>query len=193
MSHKIDKEKLHFIDKQQIKLDKIKYKGRLLDIGGGGEGIIGQLMGKEIIAIDVDSEELSGAVDGPLKILMDARRLKFLDNQFSVVTSFFTLLYISKDDVSNVFKEIYRVLEPGGEFLIWDVMIPVFPDRGKDVFVVPLEVEFEDTIIETGYGVKWPDNSRDLDFYIRNGEIAGFNIKEKKEMEELFFLKLKKN
>ena len=38
-------EKIHFIEPQKIDLTDIELKGRILDIGGGGEGIIGQLKG----------------------------------------------------------------------------------------------------------------------------------------------------
>jgi len=44
-----------------------------LDIGGGGEGVIGQMKGKQVIAIDPNRRELEEAADGPLKIVMDAR------------------------------------------------------------------------------------------------------------------------
>jgi hypothetical protein len=65
--------------------------GFILDIGGGGEGVIGQLKGKDVVAIDFKEEELLEAADGPLKIIMDAKDLKFLDESFPTVTAFFCI------------------------------------------------------------------------------------------------------
>ena len=51
-------------------------EGFVLDIGGGGEGVIGRLKGKDVVAIDIRRDELEEAVEGPLKIVMDARDLE---------------------------------------------------------------------------------------------------------------------
>ncbi len=70
---------------------------------------------------------------------MDARDLQFLDGTFSTVTSFFTLLYIkNRADYEKIFREVFRVLKSGGQFLIWDVIIPQRLDDDKDIFVVPV-------------------------------------------------------
>lgn len=39
-------------------------QGRILDIGGGGEGIIGRLYREQVIAIDCCQQELDDAPDG---------------------------------------------------------------------------------------------------------------------------------
>lgn len=46
--------------------------GPILDLGGGGEGIIGRIYGRQATAIDNRQEELDEAPDGPKKLLMDA-------------------------------------------------------------------------------------------------------------------------
>lgn len=43
---------------QLIELNPIITEGFILDIGGGGEGIIGKLNGKKVIAIDKNENEL---------------------------------------------------------------------------------------------------------------------------------------
>jgi len=48
----IMEEKIHFIDLHKIDLTDVELKGKILDIGGGGEGIIGQLKGEQVVAID---------------------------------------------------------------------------------------------------------------------------------------------
>jgi len=43
---------MFIIEQQVIRLDKLNVEGRILDIGGGGEGVIGQAYGDSVIAID---------------------------------------------------------------------------------------------------------------------------------------------
>jgi hypothetical protein len=39
-----------------------------LDVGGGGEGVIGRLKGRQVIAIDIRKGEPEKADDGPMLI-----------------------------------------------------------------------------------------------------------------------------
>jgi len=112
------KESFFFLKKQDVFVNDFDASGFILDIGGGGEGIVGQLKGKQVIAIDPNKGELEEAADGPSKIIMDAGNRLFLDDTFEVVTSFFTLMYIRGSEQARVFEEVYRVLEPKGRFLI---------------------------------------------------------------------------
>ena len=82
--HKKPIEERYFLfDTQEITVNDFDAAGYILDIGGGGEGIIGILKGESVIAIDLRKEELEEAADGPLKIIMDARDLQFLDSTFN--------------------------------------------------------------------------------------------------------------
>lgn len=109
------------LDRQNINLTDLIFQGKTLDIGGGGEGIIGQVLGDEVVSIDKLKEELEEAPEGPLKIVMDANNLKFLSKSFNNVTSFFTLMYIEEKYYKQIFKEIYRVLKTDGIFILWDL------------------------------------------------------------------------
>ena len=62
----------------------IKYdlKGSILDIGGGGEAVVGQIYGDRVTAIDNRQEELDEAPDCCTKLLMDAEKLLFSDKSF---------------------------------------------------------------------------------------------------------------
>ena len=68
-------------------------KGSILDIGGGGEAIIGQMYGDKVTAIDNRQEELDEAPNCCTKLLMDAEKLSFFDGSFDNVTFFYTLMY----------------------------------------------------------------------------------------------------
>ena len=61
-------------------------KGSILDIGGGGEAVIGQMCGNRVTAIDNCQEEIDEAPDCCTKLLMDAGELSFSDGSFDNVT-----------------------------------------------------------------------------------------------------------
>lgn len=192
MHDPISKEQMFIIDQQKVVLEDFECSGYILDIGGGGEGIIGILKGVRVIAIDTRKEELEEAAKGPLKIVMDARDLQFLDNTFGTVTAFFSLMYIKRADHKKVFEEVYRVLKPGGQVLIWDVVIPPRGDTDKELFVVPVLATVFDEEIETGYGVKWKDLEQDLSYFTGLAEEVGFKVVAKEEQDQMFYLHLRK-
>jgi ubiquinone/menaquinone biosynthesis C-methylase UbiE len=140
-------------DKLEVVLPDFPAEGLILDIGGGGEGVIGQLKGRQVVAIDLIKRELEDAPGEPLlKIVMDARDLKFLDGSFATATVFFTFMYIAPDDHAKVLAEIHRVLKPGGRLLIWDVVFPAKSDPRQLYVLYPLHVKLPAKDIATGYG-----------------------------------------
>ena len=74
-----------------------KLTGSILDIGGGGECVIGRIYGNRVIAIDNSREELEEAPDCCEKRLMDATELTFPDQSFDYVTFFYSLMYMTGD------------------------------------------------------------------------------------------------
>lgn len=83
---------------QVIALHKRDIKGRVLDIGGGGEGVIGLLYGENTVAIDNRAEELLETANEALKIVMNARELKFPDESFEMAAFFYSLMYMDDAD-----------------------------------------------------------------------------------------------
>ena len=174
-------------------LEPFPHQGSILDIGGGGEGVIGQLMGSDVVAIDYQKEELLEAADGPLKIIMDARDLQFLDGSFQTATAFFSLMYLkTREDQRKVFQEISRVLKPGGIFHFWDVDLGERPDTDHEVFIVHLEYVLGGEAHQTGYGSRWPGETRAMADYLTLAEEAGLERLETKRAGETFYLKLAK-
>jgi len=184
-----------FSDPQEIDLRNIKLNGRILDIGGGGEGVIGQLKGSNVVAIDLRKSELEESYEAgdkeSLKIIMDAKELKFLDKTFDTITAFFSLMYVPKNDHEQIIKEIYRVLKKNGEFILWDLIIPK-NRKNKIVYAIPIKIQFEDKKIVTGYGTRW-NKEQNLEYFIDLAINVGFNISEQKLEEEYFFLRFGKN
>ena len=190
--HHVSEDRVFFLEKQEITVNDFDATGYILDIGGGGEGVIGRLKGEQVIAIDPNRRELEGAAAGPLKIIMDARDLQFLDATFSVATSFFTLMYVKGADHEKVFREVFRVLKSGGRFLIWDVALPQCLDQDKDGVAFYVTVKLPHAEIDTGYGCYWSEEEQNLPYYRRLAANAGFQIVAQREEEQLFFLELRK-
>ena len=136
-----DLKKTHFVyPLVRWELEPFPYQGHILDIGGGGEGVIGSLMGPDVIAIDIQEDELLEAPDGPLKIIMDARDLQFLDGSFQTATAFFSLMYLkTREDQLRVLREISRVLGSGGILHLWEIDLGHKPDTEYEIYIVHLE------------------------------------------------------
>jgi len=185
-------EKIHFTDLQKIDITDVELKGRILDIGGGGEGIIGLLKGERVIAIDKQKRELEEAPSGEfLKIVMDAKDLKFLDESFDTVTIFFTIMYIPMDDRLKVFEEVYRVLKAGGELVIWDLIIPEKGENSKDFYGAYFEIILGEETISTGYATHW-NKQQDLEYFTDLGIKVGFKVLEKEETENRLYIRYNK-
>lgn len=189
----IDWSQYFVLPHQEVTLPDIDNKGGLiLDVGGGGEGIIGLLKGKDVVAIDMRKDELEGTTNESLKVVMDARDLKFIDESFTVATVYFTFMYIPKEDFEAIFREIWRVLKSGGEVLIWDAIVEVPPEeREKQRFVVILKTHFPNgQENQTGFGGIVRD--QDLESFLKPAQKVGFKVLEKDVSEYMFFLKMKK-
>jgi len=166
--------------------------GLILDIGGGGEGVIGQLKGKQVVAIDLSKRELDEAPGSPLlKVVMDARDLKFVDRSFPTATVFFTFMYIDPADHEKVFSEVHRVLEPGGRLLVWDAVFPGKRDPSEVTILFPLRAKLPGKEINTGYGVRFREG-QGADHFVALAEKAGFQVVSRGNGDGWFFLEMAK-
>jgi SAM-dependent methyltransferase len=181
----------YMIEKQTIQMDPLQTNGLILDIGGGGEGIVGRLHGRQVVAIDIRIEELAETKNESLRIVMDATDLKFLPSSFDVTTSFFSLMYIKNDCHLKVFKEIHEVLKSEGRFYIWDVRIPS-KQLDKPVFAVPLEIVLPNEKVETGYGVGWDQKEQDLQYFKELAQRTGFELIDEWSRDKIFYMELVK-
>ena len=183
---------IYFTELHHIDLKNIQLKGRILDIGGGGEGIIGQFAGPNVISIDPSERELKEAESDCVKIIMDGKDLKFLDETFDTIAIFFTMMYISRPDQKKVLKEAYRVLKSKGELFLWDLTIPDRPETDKDTYAVKLEVDIGKKKITTGYGTRW-GKKYNLERYLDLGEKVGLKVIDQEVNGETFFIKFQKS
>jgi ubiquinone/menaquinone biosynthesis C-methylase UbiE len=167
-------------------------EGLILDIGGGGEGIIGQVKGRQVVAVDLFKRELEEAPAGPLlKIVMDARDLKFLDASFDTATVFFTFMYIDPADHEKVLSELRRVLRPSGRLLVWDVTFPARKtDERQEWVMYPLQIQLPSTKVETGYGVPFRAGRGASDLAAAAAK-AGFEVVKQQDEAGWYYLEMK--
>jgi ubiquinone/menaquinone biosynthesis C-methylase UbiE len=190
----IDPARIYQFERQELTLAPFPAAGLILDIGGGGEGIIGQLMGRQVVAIDLLRRELEDAPAGPLiKIVMDARDLKFLDATFSDATIFFTMMYIKGVDHPKVLAEVHRVMTSGGRLRIWDVVFGPRPATGQDIGLMPLLIHLPGRDVNTGYGNSWPAEPHDEAYYARTAEAAGFRVAKRYTLQNWCYVELVKS
>lgn len=164
-------------------------KGSILDIGGGGEAVIGQIYGNRVTAIDNRQEELDEAPSCCTKLLMDAEELSFADGSFDNVTFFYTLMYMTKKTQKKAICEATRVLKAGGTMCIWDcTILSAYPDP----FVVNLDIRFVDERIKTSYGVVKLD-TQSSDSIRQLLESNGLNVVSLKEESGQFSITCRKD
>ena len=189
---KIDPARIWKFEQQELAVPDFPAEGWILDIGGGGEGIIGRVKGTQVVAIDLYAWGMRRTPSGPLKLVMDATDLKFLDGSFGTVTSFFTLMYMDPEAKGKALREAWRVLKPGGLLRVWDVELPVSPDPKKDLAVYRFRFRLPAETVETGYGTSFPAQPMGLDYYARLVEGAGFTIEERRTEGRTFRLVARK-
>jgi len=189
----IDLSRFYVVPKQELHIKDFDNRGDwILDIGGGGEGIIGLLKGRDVIAIDRVKRELEETKNSALKIVMDANELQFLDASFSCATAFFTFMYIPEADFESALSEIWRVLKPGGELMVWEPIFTVPPEEQTKKFaVIPLEIYLPNgPVIETGYGGILRDQN--IETIIGPAKKTGFKVIEKEVGKHTFFVTFQK-
>ncbi len=103
--------------------------GNVLDVGTEDGGFIGTLMKTlkdydSFTGIDISEDELTKAreqfKDTPMNlIVMNAEKMTFQDNQFDTVCASYTIHHL--ENIDSVLAEMFRVLKPGGTFIIQEM------------------------------------------------------------------------
>jgi ubiquinone/menaquinone biosynthesis C-methylase UbiE len=91
-----------------------------------------------------------------------------------------------------IFREIYRILQPGGQLLVWDVVIPNRDHAGMDVSVVPLAMSEPASGDSNGYGMIWIDGERDMSLFVRLADEVGFDVVAQRSLNRGIYLQLRK-
>ncbi len=161
--------------------------GTILDLGGGGEGVIGRLYQSQVTAIDNRQEELDEAPRGFAKLCMDATELSFGNASFDHATAFYFFMYLPANAHFTALQEAYRVLKKGGTLHIWDAEI-----EKADPFLTDLEIDVGGQMITTTYGVYKNNAKQDAAHFIELCAQIGFQLAEKQEADGHFSLRFLK-
>ncbi len=163
--------------------------GRILDLGGGGEGVIGRTYGRAVTAIDIRPDELEDAPGDFERICMDARQLEFPDGCFDAVTAFYFLMYLFPEDMGAVFSEAARVLKSGGRMYVWDAVYDcAFPEP----HLAELYIDAAGEKISTTYGVLGEGMGLSRDDVLRCASEAGLELADERLAGEHFYLVFRK-
>ncbi len=166
--------------------------GSIVDIGGGGEGIIAQIGRMNVTAIDKLQSEIDEAKPHAPEatwILADASNLEFSDSHFNNATAFFSGMYMTGKVLESVFQESYRIIQNNGELWIWDAVISY--DVGP--FIIPLRVITPGgEEIGTAYGKRRVTEDRTVDQVSTLLAKLGFTVEIEINNQFWYFLKAKK-
>ena len=140
---------------QSIHLPELPAEGRLIDIGGGGEGLVSRIGEARVCAVEINMNKIREAQihgSGPQWILCDGRTLCFQNEAFDTATMWFSLDYMTDWKTKQaVLLEVHRTLKPAGTISIVSSRITCIEDR----FVLNLVYFLPDgTVGKTGYGVR---------------------------------------
>ncbi len=139
---------------QEVVLNRVTGPGRIIDIGGGGEGLVARVEGDRVCAVDIRMDEVREARIHETQatwVVADARSLCFRDATFDIATFWFSLGFMPGWDVKrHVVREVSRVLTGSGALLVKACRI----DCDTDVFIFRMRGILPDgTITQVGYGM----------------------------------------
>ncbi|MHA1948937.1 MAG: class I SAM-dependent methyltransferase [Candidatus Thorarchaeota archaeon] len=171
---------------QQITLKRLNPEGLILDIGGGGEGLVSRIEGKRVCALDIRLSEIREALihGAPANwIVGDGKSLGFSSGSFNEVTLWFSLGYMRDWDTKRkVLEETRRVLKKEGSLSIMATKIP----DSTEQFIFWAHFTFPDgTVSKTGYGVRG-NQGQTIDSVVNLLEKLGFKILKAVDHEEWF-------
>jgi len=97
---------------------------KVLDVGAGTGRLSLMLAaaGANVLAFDISGEMLKVLKQKNSKIetmVGDAEDLMMVDNTFDIVVAAFLVVHLK--DLTHFFDEVYRVLKPGGKFLVTNI------------------------------------------------------------------------
>lgn len=177
--------------KIRISLEKIE--GSVVDVGGGGEGVIAKACGRDTVSLDIrkgeiDEAKSSGAV--AQWILCDARLMPFRNETFDAATFFFSLMYIKTSEKKRkVLMETRRVLKSNGMVYLWDAAI----EKEPDPYILYVDVSLPSgEQISTGYGIGGEGKEQTLELVQELAEEAGLKVARTKSNKDWFEISFKR-
>lgn len=172
---------------QRIPLPSLRYEGLILDIGGGGEGIVSRVCRERVCAVDIQLDKIREAHIYPVRhtnwFLSDGASLCFESGAFGAVTLWFSLAYMRTwEKKREVIREAYRTLSTDGVLSILAAKI----GGQYEKYILRVRFELPDgTISETGYGLvgEQTQSPEEAEEVLRD---VGFSVNQSEEDEYWF-------
>ncbi|MHA1908663.1 MAG: class I SAM-dependent methyltransferase [Candidatus Thorarchaeota archaeon] len=171
---------------QKIQLERIDFEGLIIDIGGGGEGLVSRIEGSRVYAVDILMDEIREArIHNPPSnwFAADGTDLPFRSRMFDVATLWFSLGYMKEWTIKkSVLREVHRVLKDNASISIKAMKI----DCTEEKLVFKVDYSLPDgTLSRTGYGVKGQQNQT-LKTVTDCLHAIGFNVSKTHDFEHWF-------
>lgn len=185
----MSKTQIHIeIPEQKIKLERLESDGLILDIGGGGEGLVSRIEGDRVCALDIRMSEIREAqIHGNSSnwVVADGRTLCFNDEIFDIVTLWFSLGYMSDWSTKRaVLEAAHRVLKKKGRL---SIMASCIPESGASLIFWATFTLPDGTLSKTGYGLRGGQNQT-LPRILELATDVGFNQHQYEDHREWFKL-----
>ncbi|TFG26549.1 class I SAM-dependent methyltransferase [Candidatus Thorarchaeota archaeon] len=177
---------------QNIILEELSRALIILDIGGGGEGLVSRIAGRRVCAVDYRISEIREAqIHNPPSnwFVADGRDLPFKDNAFDLATLWFSLGYMTDNSIKKqVLKEAFRSLKQNGLISIMACRIVCQEERFvfQALFTLP-----DGALSKVGYGVRGGQNQT-VTGIASLLEEAGFVIIQVEDHDSWFTIKASK-
>ncbi|MFW9962375.1 MAG: class I SAM-dependent methyltransferase [Candidatus Sifarchaeia archaeon] len=144
---------------QKITLERVSTEGLILDIGGGGEGLVSRIEEGRVCALDIRMSEVREAqIHGNLSnwFVADGSQLCFKDSVFDTVTLWFSLGFMSDWKTKReVLGAAYRVLKNNGKL---SILASHIPETGDSLIFWATFTFPDGTRSKIGYGLRGRQN-----------------------------------
>jgi ubiquinone/menaquinone biosynthesis C-methylase UbiE len=178
---------------QRIELGNLPEKGIIIDVGGGGDGLVSRIAGARVCAVDINIDKIREAriyEQHANWLNCDGQSLCFVDDVFDTATLWFSLGYLRTWDMKQqVLHEINRVLKADGELLIWACRI----DCEEVGALFRVDLTFPDrSVSRFGFGVAGQQNQT-ISTVSQILDMSGFDINRAREIGPFFYIHCKKH
>lgn len=159
---------------QEIAFRRLPGSGLVLDLGGGGEGIVSRIEGSRVCAVDVNLNEIREAQiygSSPQWLAGSGESLPFRKEVFEAAAIWFSLEYMTKWEMKRAaIQEAFRVLKRKGTLSVMSSKVVCREER----FLLMLRYTLPDGgVYESGYGV-WGNQGQTMEKIGRIIEQTGF-------------------
>ena len=143
--------------------------------------------GHKITGIDISPKciEIASSYYPQIEFeVMDIMNTGFKDEQFDAIMSFYSIIYIPKEYVDDIFNEFYRILKSNGKLLIVvkkgnneGLIDDKWYEGNKVYFSYFKENEIEDYFIRNNFRIDYFDVRKPYDFEISVDRIYSIGTK----------------